>query len=68
MKRKLKIDELRVDTFALMPAAAGERGTVRANEGSQPGECFSNVWSCFLDASCGGSCDPTCVNTYECCM
>jgi hypothetical protein len=65
---KLNVADLRVDTFEPRRAPAAERGTVRAREATPPDNCFSNHWSCFLDASCGGSCDPSCVDTYECCM
>ena len=72
MKLKLKMDELRVETFETTRGLANARGTVRAHEATPPDNCFSNQWSCFLDSSCGDtcglSCDGSCVNTYDCCM
>jgi hypothetical protein len=71
MKLKLKIDELRVDTFETHRTPA-TGGTVRAHEGTQPPNCFSGVWTCIPEASCGEtcgmSCNGSCVNTYDCCM
>lgn len=72
MKLRLKIDELRVETFETTRRGESTRGTVRAHEGTQPNNCFSGQWSCIPDASCedtcGMSCWGSCVNTYDCCM
>ena len=72
MKLKLKVEELRVDTFETRRAPAAERGTVHAHEGTQPLNCFSGEWTCIPEASCvetcGMSCWGSCVNTYDCCM
>jgi len=70
MKLKLKIDELRVETFATDAATDG-RGTVRANGATPPDNCFSGVWSCIPEASCGEtcalSCSPSCLATVGVC-
>jgi hypothetical protein len=72
MKLRLKVDELRVETFETTRATAKARGTVRALQATPPDNCFSGVWSCIPDASCGEtcgmSCNGSCVNTYDCCM
>ena len=70
MKLRLKIEELRVETFTTA-AAGGERGTVRAHDGTDPNHCFSGEWSCIPEASCGEtcplSCNPSCIATDAVC-
>lgn len=70
MKKKLRVEELRVDTFVVAMAGAA-RGTVRAHEDSAPYQCASGVWSC-LDScqdTCGLSCNGSCINTVDpCCQ
>ena len=72
MKRKLRLDDLAVESFATDAPATPARGTVRGHDGTQPPNCFSGVWSCLPDQSCeetcGMSCWGSCVNTYDCCM
>ena len=71
MKLKLKMEELRVETFATDPTTTDDRGTVRANAATPPGNCFSGVWSCIPEASCGEtcplSCSPSCLATVGVC-
>ena len=68
MKLKLKIDELRVETFTTA-GTDGRRGTVQAHSG--PPNCYSGEWSCIPEASCGEtcplSCNPSCIATNEVC-
>ena len=68
MKLKLKIDDLRVETFATA-VTNGERGTVQAHSG--PPNCYSGEWSCIPEASCGEtcplSCNPSCLATVGVC-
>ena len=56
MKLELKIEALRVETFATDPATADDRGTVRAHAATPPDTCFSGDWSCIPEASCGETC------------
>lgn len=55
--KKLRIDDLRVDTF-VVSSAPGERGTVRAHDASAPNQCASGVWTCL--ESCEDTCGLTC--------
>ena len=68
MKLKLKIEALQVETFATA-GTRGERGTVQAHSG--PPNCYSGVWSCIPEASCGEtcplSCSPSCLATVGVC-
>ncbi|HEX8904441.1 MAG TPA: hypothetical protein VF771_06350 [Longimicrobiaceae bacterium] len=75
MKKKLRIEELRVDTF-VVAKQDGARGTVRAHEISAPNQCASGVWSCLESCedtcgltcwnSCWGTCDSCGVDTCNC--
>ncbi|HEX8904440.1 MAG TPA: hypothetical protein VF771_06345 [Longimicrobiaceae bacterium] len=69
MKKKLRIDELRVDTFATA-RVDGARGTVRAHEDSAPHQCASGVWTCLdtCDVTCGATCNGSCVYTCDTCV
>lgn len=51
--KKLKLDELRVDSFHTSSTEAGARGTVHGH--------YSVDGTCVL--SRGGSCDPTCPDS-----
>jgi hypothetical protein len=65
MKKKLRIDTLRVDSFAVDGSADAVRGTVRAHTGNT---CASGVESCLgtCDDTCGLSCWGSCVPTCDC--
>ncbi|HEX6745718.1 MAG TPA: hypothetical protein VF092_00280 [Longimicrobium sp.] len=70
MKKKLRIEELGVDSFVVARAAAGI-GTVRAHGQSEPYVCASGVWSCLESCgeTCGLSCNGSCINTVDpCCQ
>lgn len=56
MKLRLKLDELRVETFATTREAPGTRGTVRGRES------VITVQPCprTADDSCGMTCGDTC--------
>jgi hypothetical protein len=67
-KRKLDIDHLRVDSFETGDAAE-VRGTVHAHA-TEPTACnqatcgFRTCWdSCDINATCGLSCNPSCIAT-----
>ena len=80
MRRKLRLDDLAVESFATTPETRDGRGTVRGLDGSfppSPGqsypECYSGRPTCITpntcDFSCGGTCDlscnPTCGPTCD---
>lgn len=67
MKKKLKLESLRVDTFEAGAAAVAQRGTVHAHA-SDPYHCASGVWSCLdtCQDTCGMSCWGSCVFTCDC--
>jgi len=70
MKKKLRIEELGVDSFVVAGTGSG-LGTVRAHDASSPYQCFSGVWSCLetCEDTCGLSCNGSCVNTVDpCCQ
>ena len=66
MKRKLSLDELKVDSFATeAEAPTKRRGTVRGFDESRD-TCFNScgvILTC--QASCPATCPFTCVNTCE---
>ena len=70
-KQKLDIDHLQVESFATQPAGPGMRGTVEAHGQSEPYQCASGVWTCLetcdVNATCGLSCNPTCLATQGVC-
>ncbi|HSU12696.1 hypothetical protein [Longimicrobium sp.] len=59
MKKKLSLDQLRVDSFEAGPATP-RRGTVQAHELTVTGAC--TCWETCND-SCAASCFPTCWET-----
>ncbi|HEX8904442.1 MAG TPA: hypothetical protein VF771_06355 [Longimicrobiaceae bacterium] len=79
-KRKLRIDDLRIESFDTGQAEA-ERGTVRARmtgpTACDPDTCETRYQSCTVceyscwgtcipDDTCGLSCDGSCWNTCNC--
>jgi hypothetical protein len=72
MKRKLRLDDLQVDTFETTPVQE-QRGTVFGEQCTCDESCGGTCeWSCGATcaASCGGTCDnfnPSCVffNCYS---
>jgi len=66
-KRKLDIDHLTVESFETGNTTE-VRGTVRAHGQSEPYQCASGEWTCLetcdVDATCGLSCNPSCVVTW----
>jgi hypothetical protein len=68
MKRKLRIDDLQVDTFVVAGADA-KRGTVRAHGQSEPYVCASGVWTCLetCEDTCGLTCPASCWATCASC-
>jgi hypothetical protein len=62
MKLKLRLDDLRVDTFATRGVDGQARATVRGNEASAPYACATFAATCpgSCEETCGLSCDPTC--------
>ena len=69
MKKKLRIEELNVDTFVVAKADAA-LGTVRAHDASHPYQCFSGIWSCLesCEDTCGMSCNGSCVASCDTCQ
>jgi hypothetical protein len=67
-KRKLDIDHLTVESFETEESAE-VRGTVRAHETGDT-DCHP-VWTCWdtcdINATCGLSCNPTCLATQGVC-
>ena len=62
-KRKLDVDHLRVDSFETGDAAE-IRGTVRGHETGPTACVFRTCWdSCDVNATCGLSCNPSCIAT-----
>ncbi|HEX8696165.1 MAG TPA: hypothetical protein VF746_27355 [Longimicrobium sp.] len=71
--RKLRLDDLQVESFHVLPEAPGQRGTVAAQEAATatleaPYTCYDPTcrrqYTCYV--SCGGSCvSCTCENTCE---
>ena len=61
MRKKLRIEELNVDSFRVGAEAEGPRGTVRGH--------YTGVWTCIetCEASCGLTCWNTCNNTCDSC-
>jgi hypothetical protein len=68
-KKKLRIEELSVDTFEAGAALVAGRGTVRGQSG--PPNCFSGIPSCIEscdpNATCGLSCNGSCLATQGLC-
>lgn len=67
-KLALKLDELRVQSFATTPEAAAARGTVRGHETETEQHACSDACSLVLtcnscEETCGAECDPT--TTYD---
>ncbi|HEX6745719.1 MAG TPA: hypothetical protein VF092_00285 [Longimicrobium sp.] len=69
MKKKLRIEELGVDSF-VVAGAGGERGTVRAHGQSEPYVCASGVWTCLesCEDTCGLTCWASCWATCDSCV
>lgn len=73
MKRKLKIEELAVDSFETAASREQGRGTVQGfarptRESCDGATCGGLVWTCIdsCQETCGLSCGGTCVNTCLC--
>jgi hypothetical protein len=71
MKRKLRLDDLAVESFGTTREPVDMRGTVRGLAGTLPPspgqsypECYSGQLTCITpnscDFSCGGTCDLSC--------
>lgn len=74
MKRKLRLDDLAVESFRTTREAGDARGTVHGLAGTfppSPGqsypECYSGRLTCITpnscDFTCGGTCDISCNGT-----
>jgi len=61
MKKKLRIQDLSVESFRVSGEAESPRGTVRGLEDSGPPNCASGVESCL--GTCEDTCGLTCWNT-----
>lgn len=61
MSKKLRIEELCVDSFEVSGEETTARGTVEAH--SAP-NCFSGVWSCL--ETCQDTCGLTCWDSCWC--
>ena len=64
MKRKLRLDDLSVESFATAPDGGGARGTVRAQGvcGPPADTAYEICYSGSCQISCGGTCERTCDN------
>lgn len=67
MKRKLRLDDLAVETFATTSKPTERRGTVRGLDGTYPPspghsypECYTGHETCITPATCDISCGATC--------
>jgi len=71
MQRKLRLEDLAVESFATTTPADAARGTVYGRDSTQPPNCASGQFSCLpgqsCEETCGMSCDGTCVNCTEGC-
>jgi hypothetical protein len=69
-KQKLDVDHLTVESFETGDAAE-VRGTVRGQGQSEPYQCASGVWTCLEtcdpNATCGLSCNGSCLATQGVC-
>lgn len=74
MKRKLRLDDLAVESFPTTRELGDARGTVRGQDGTfppSPGhsypECYSGHQTCITpltcELSCGGTCEISCNGT-----
>jgi hypothetical protein len=74
MKRKLRLDDLAVESFGTTRESRNGRGTVRGLDGTYPPspgqsypECYSGHLTCITpntcDLSCGSTCDISCNGT-----
>jgi hypothetical protein len=65
--KKLRIEDLSVDSFEVT-AEAGEQGTVRGFDGSDPYHCASGEPSCLgtCEDTCGLTCWDTCWPDLTC--
>jgi hypothetical protein len=61
MKKKLRLDDLKVDGFATTAAAPGVRGTVVGHEGTTT--CPPETADCYV--SWDGTCYFTCFDTCQ---
>lgn len=62
MSKKLRIEELSVDSFEVSAEVAEPRGTVEAHSG--PPNCFSGIPSCI--DTCQDTCGLTCWDSCWC--
>jgi len=68
MKRKLRLDDLAVESFATTRESGERRGTVRGLDGTYPPspgqsypECYTGHLTCITPATCEVSCGDTCA-------
>lgn len=63
MARKIRLDPeaLAVESFRTVPSAEGARGTVRANQLTEPGS------DSYGEETCGWTCGFDCDRTFELC-
>lgn len=59
MKRKLKLEDLAVDTFATTPDAPRGRGTVRGLADTTPGACEASLGGTCIEETCAMDCNPS---------
>lgn len=67
MQQKLRIVDLAVESFEVLPQDGGARGTVRGHE--EDSIVATDAPSCpeSCDGTCGLSCNPTCHYLFETC-
>lgn len=76
MKRKLRLDDLAVESFGTTRGSADVRGTVHGRGGTYPPspgqsypECYSGHLTCITpntcDISCGATCDISCNGSCD---
>lgn len=63
MGKKLRIDDLSVESFQVSGDGGTPRGTVRGLEDTGAPNCYSGVESCLgtCDDTCGLTCWDTCI-------
>jgi hypothetical protein len=69
MQRKLKLDDLQVESFHVLPEAPRVRGTVAGREAlaaTLDGAYSCYDYTCGLDETCHVSCFGTCVTLCTC--